>query len=94
MFGSRAQRIQNLAYALIQTGIKPGDTVAYIAPNTWVLHFSQASSGPDTSPQSRDSRSVITLFASKMTIAHQDARQRGITACWQHARLFVQSTPG
>ncbi|KAI0748366.1 AMP-dependent synthetase and ligase [Daedaleopsis nitida] len=29
-----AQRIQNLAYALIQAGIKPGDRVAYIAPNT------------------------------------------------------------
>ncbi|KAI0807675.1 acetyl-CoA synthetase-like protein [Fomes fomentarius] len=29
-----AQRIQNLAYALLQAGIKPGDRVAYIAPNT------------------------------------------------------------
>ena len=29
----RAQRIQNLAYALIQVGIQPGDTVAFIAPN-------------------------------------------------------------
>ncbi|RPD66601.1 AMP-dependent synthetase and ligase [Lentinus tigrinus ALCF2SS1-6] len=28
-----AQRIQNLAYALIQAGIQPGDTVAFIAPN-------------------------------------------------------------
>ncbi|EJU01917.1 AMP-dependent synthetase and ligase [Dacryopinax primogenitus] len=28
-----AQRIQNLAYALIESGIKPGDRVAVIAPN-------------------------------------------------------------
>ncbi|RDX46893.1 AMP-dependent synthetase and ligase [Lentinus brumalis] len=28
-----AQRIQNLAYALIKAGIQPGNTVAYIAPN-------------------------------------------------------------
>ena len=30
----RAQRIQNFAYALISAGIKPGDRVAVIAPNT------------------------------------------------------------
>ena len=30
---NRAQRIQNLAYALIKSGIKPGDRVAVIAPN-------------------------------------------------------------
>jgi acyl-CoA synthetase (AMP-forming)/AMP-acid ligase II len=30
----RSQRIQNLAYALIQAGIQPGDRVAVIAPNT------------------------------------------------------------
>ncbi|KAJ3561109.1 hypothetical protein NP233_g10400 [Leucocoprinus birnbaumii] len=30
----RAQRIQNLAYALIRAGIKPGDRVAVIAPNS------------------------------------------------------------
>lgn len=29
-----AQRVQNLAYALIQFGIKPQDTVAVLAPNT------------------------------------------------------------
>ncbi|KDQ63757.1 hypothetical protein JAAARDRAFT_148420 [Jaapia argillacea MUCL 33604] len=28
------QRVQNLAYALIEAGIKPGDTVACIAPNS------------------------------------------------------------
>lgn len=32
----RAQRVQNLAYALIQAGIKPGDRVAVIAPNSYV----------------------------------------------------------
>ncbi|OCH88810.1 acetyl-CoA synthetase-like protein [Obba rivulosa] len=32
-----AQRIQNLAYALIQAGIRPGDRVAVIAPNTPVI---------------------------------------------------------
>lgn len=31
---SRAQRIQNLAYALIQAGIRPGDRVAILAPNS------------------------------------------------------------
>ena len=31
---SRAQRIQNFAYALINAGIKPGDRVAVIAPNS------------------------------------------------------------
>jgi hypothetical protein len=30
----RAQRIQNLAYALIQAGICPGDRVAVLAPNS------------------------------------------------------------
>lgn len=34
----RAQRIQNLAYALIQVGIQPGDRVAVISPNAYVLH--------------------------------------------------------
>lgn len=33
-FSVWAQRIQNLAYALIQAGIKPGNRVAVIAPNT------------------------------------------------------------
>lgn len=36
---SRAQRIQNLAYALIQAGIRPGDRVAVIAPNWCVLQL-------------------------------------------------------
>lgn len=31
---SRTQRIQNLAYALIQAGIRPGDHVAILAPNS------------------------------------------------------------
>jgi len=31
---NRAQRVQNLAYALLQAGIQPGDRVAVIAPNT------------------------------------------------------------
>jgi hypothetical protein len=30
---NRAQRIQNLAYALIGAGIQPGDRVAVLAPN-------------------------------------------------------------
>ena len=40
---SRAQRIQNLAYALIAAGIRPGDRVAVLAPNTFVncFHFLQ-----------------------------------------------------
>ncbi|EKM83756.1 hypothetical protein AGABI1DRAFT_31483 [Agaricus bisporus var. burnettii JB137-S8] len=33
-FATWAQRIQNLAYALLYTGIKPGDRVAVIAPNS------------------------------------------------------------
>ncbi|KAJ7783570.1 hypothetical protein DFH07DRAFT_788263 [Mycena maculata] len=33
-FSVWCQRIQNLAYALIQAGIKPGDRVAVIAPNS------------------------------------------------------------
>ena len=32
----RAQRVQNLAYALKQAGIKPGDRVAVLAPNSYV----------------------------------------------------------
>jgi len=32
----RAQRIQNLSYALIQAGVKPGNRVAVIAPNSYV----------------------------------------------------------
>lgn len=36
-FTNRAQRIQNLAYALIQAGVTPGDRVAVIAPNTYEL---------------------------------------------------------
>ena len=31
---SRAQRIQNLAYALLEAGINPGDRVGVIAPNS------------------------------------------------------------
>ncbi|KAI6044979.1 hypothetical protein EDC04DRAFT_2560276 [Pisolithus marmoratus] len=37
-----AQRIQNLAYALIQAGIRPGDRVAVLSPNTPMIadaHF-------------------------------------------------------
>lgn len=30
----RAQRVQNLAYALIEAGIQPGDRVAVLAPNS------------------------------------------------------------
>ncbi|KAL1731999.1 hypothetical protein EV714DRAFT_248169 [Schizophyllum commune] len=33
-FAVWAQRVQNLAYALIQAGIRPGDCVAVIAPNS------------------------------------------------------------
>jgi len=36
MLFHRAQRIQNLAYALIQAGIRPGDRVAILSPNTLV----------------------------------------------------------
>ncbi|KAG5644750.1 hypothetical protein DXG03_007879 [Asterophora parasitica] len=36
-FSVWAQRVQNLAYALIQAGIKPGDRVAVIAPNSPVI---------------------------------------------------------
>lgn len=38
----RAQRVQNLAYALIKAGISPGDRVAVIAPNTCVAPHSFA----------------------------------------------------
>jgi len=34
---NRAQRIQNLAYALIKAGVQPGDRVAVIAPNRFVI---------------------------------------------------------
>ncbi|KAJ6509337.1 hypothetical protein C8R47DRAFT_965916 [Mycena vitilis] len=37
-FAVWCQRIQNLAYALIRAGIKPGDRVAVLAPNSCVLH--------------------------------------------------------
>lgn len=33
---SRAQRVQNLAYALKMAGIQPGDRVAVISPNWYV----------------------------------------------------------
>ncbi|KAJ7169689.1 hypothetical protein C8R46DRAFT_1264981 [Mycena filopes] len=36
-FAVWCQRIQNLAYALIQAGIKPGDRVAVIAPNSYAV---------------------------------------------------------
>ncbi|OJA10772.1 hypothetical protein AZE42_00312 [Rhizopogon vesiculosus] len=41
-YGVWAQRIQNLAYALIQAGIRPGDRVAVITPNSPMIadaHF-------------------------------------------------------
>jgi len=37
----RAQRIQNLSYALIQAGVKPGNRVAVIAPNSYVYFHGQ-----------------------------------------------------
>lgn len=37
----RAQRIQNLSYALIQAGVKPGNRVAVIAPNSYVYFYGQ-----------------------------------------------------
>ncbi|KAF9452623.1 acetyl-CoA synthetase-like protein [Macrolepiota fuliginosa MF-IS2] len=37
-FAIWAQRIQNLAYALVRAGIKPGDRVAVIAPNSADAH--------------------------------------------------------
>lgn len=36
-FSVWAQRIQNLAYALLRAGVRPGDRVAVIAPNSCVL---------------------------------------------------------
>ncbi|KAI0689436.1 acetyl-CoA synthetase-like protein [Cytidiella melzeri] len=36
-YANFAQRVQNLAYALIQAGIQPGDRVAIIAPNCPVI---------------------------------------------------------
>lgn len=33
-FSRSTQRVQNLAYALLQAGIEPGDRVAIIAPNS------------------------------------------------------------
>ena len=38
ILNTRAQRVQNLAYALIQAGIKPQDRVAVLAPN-WFVHI-------------------------------------------------------
>jgi acyl-CoA synthetase (AMP-forming)/AMP-acid ligase II len=35
-FAQWAQRVQNLAYALIKAGVRPGDRVAVIAPNWYV----------------------------------------------------------
>jgi acyl-CoA synthetase (AMP-forming)/AMP-acid ligase II len=36
LFAQWAQRVQNLAYALINAGVRPGDRVAVIAPNWYV----------------------------------------------------------
>ncbi|KAK7064386.1 AMP-dependent synthetase and ligase [Favolaschia claudopus] len=44
-FAVWCQRIQNLAYALIQAGIKPGDRVAIIAPNSYSCKVSDAHHG-------------------------------------------------
>lgn len=55
----RAQRIQNLAYALIKAGIQPGNTVAYIAPNMSVPYFPWFGGFPlIRTMQTRYSRSV------------------------------------
>ncbi|KAF8213267.1 AMP-dependent synthetase and ligase [Mycena galopus ATCC 62051] len=44
-FAVWCQRTQNLAYALIQAGIKPGDRVAVIAPNSTHNQFTDANHG-------------------------------------------------
>jgi len=32
----RAQRVQNFAYGLIRVGIRPGDRIAVLSPNSYV----------------------------------------------------------
>ncbi|KAG8791920.1 hypothetical protein FRC12_007835 [Ceratobasidium sp. 428] len=64
-FGQWAQRVQNLAYALIRVhGIKPGDRVAVIAPNSTVIadaHFGVLAA-----------RAVITPINTRLTIPEVD----------------------
>jgi hypothetical protein len=36
---SRAQRVQNFSYGFLQAGIRPGDRMAVLAPNSYVRPF-------------------------------------------------------
>ncbi|QRV91219.1 AMP binding enzyme [Ceratobasidium sp. AG-Ba] len=64
-YGVWAQRVQNLAYALIRVhGIKPGDRVAVIAPNSTLIadaHFGVLAA-----------RAVITPINTRLTIPEVD----------------------
>ncbi|KAF9240921.1 hypothetical protein BU15DRAFT_73778 [Melanogaster broomeanus] len=58
-YSSWAQRIQNLAYALIQAGIRPGDRVAVLAPNSPMIadaHFGVLAA-----------RAILTLINTRLT---------------------------
>ncbi|KAI6007470.1 acetyl-CoA synthetase-like protein [Pisolithus albus] len=69
------QRIQNLAYALIQAGIRPGDRVAVLSPNSSVFRSSYAHFGVIAA------RAILTPINTRLTsheiayiIDHSDAK--------------------
>ncbi|KAG9083420.1 hypothetical protein FS749_006048 [Ceratobasidium sp. UAMH 11750] len=74
-FGVWAQRVQNLAYALIRVhGIKPGDRVAVIAPNRYFIWFKVFSSNIPTDAHFGvlAARAVITPINTRLTVPEVD----------------------
>ncbi|TFY52356.1 hypothetical protein EVG20_g10585 [Dentipellis fragilis] len=79
-----AQRVQNLAYALIQAGIQPGDRIAVIAPNSPMI--------ADTLQAASAARCIVTTINIRLTKPEVDyirdhSGARIIFADYEYAHL-------
>ncbi|KAA1471569.1 acetyl-CoA synthetase-like protein [Dentipellis sp. KUC8613] len=79
-----AQRVQNLAYALIQFGIQPGDRIAVIAPNSPMI--------ADTLQAASAARCIVTTINIRLTKPEVDyildhSGARIIFADYEYAHL-------
>ncbi|KAG6832476.1 hypothetical protein H0H92_001522 [Tricholoma furcatifolium] len=65
-FSVWAQRVQNLAYALIEAGIQPGDRVAVIAPNSPMIAGIITHLNPDAHHGVIAARAIITPINTRL----------------------------
>ncbi|KAG9314496.1 hypothetical protein JVU11DRAFT_5293 [Chiua virens] len=83
-----AQRIQNLAYALIQVGIRPGDRVAVLAPNSPMIadaHFGVLAARAVLTPIN------IRLTPSEITYILEHSESKLILVDYEYLHLIPNS---